>query len=563
LAGRYELGTLLGRGGMADVHVGTDSRLGRRVAVKLLKSTLASDPAFRSRFRREAQDAAKMAHPTIVRIFDAGEELIVDQRGTETLIPYIVMEYVDGRLLKDLIADGPLEPDEAMRITAQVLTALEYSHRAGVVHRDIKPGNIMITASGQVKVMDFGIARAISDSAATIAETSAIVGTAQYFSPEQARGEIVDARTDLYSTGVVLFEMLTGRAPFRGDNPVAVAYQHVNSEPVLPGTLNPKVSPTLDAVVLRSLAKDRFERYQSAAGFRADLETTAAGAVPMRKQIATTDFNATLFGVNPSAVAGSEATLRQLTVDEGDRAVRTQSRPPVAWIWTGIVSMIVVVAAVVFWTFSLTPPQLVGNIAVDIPAVAGQTWADGSATLIEAGLEPERLEEPSDTIAEDVIIRTDPEAGVSVSPGMQIKVYVSIGKTPATVPDVARMAEATAIEAIAGANLTYGSSTTEYSADLAAGIVIRSDPAGGSARLVDGRLIRQGDTVNLVVSNGLVNIPDVTGQAIAAASSALQALQLSLRVDIDGGCGGGTVARQSLVGEQPQKSEVTLTYCGG
>ncbi len=548
---------------MADVHVGTDSRLGRRVAVKLLKSTLASDPAFRSRFRREAQDAAKMAHPTIVRIFDAGEELIVDQRGTETLIPYIVMEYVDGRLLKDLIADGPLEPDEAMRITAQVLTALEYSHRAGVVHRDIKPGNIMITASGQVKVMDFGIARAISDSAATIAETSAIVGTAQYFSPEQARGEIVDARTDLYSTGVVLFEMLTGRAPFRGDNPVAVAYQHVNSEPVLPGTLNPKVSPTLDAVVLRSLAKDRFERYQSAAGFRADLETTAAGAVPMRKQIATTDFNATLFGVNPSAVAGSEATLRQLTVDEGDRAVRTQSRPPVAWIWTGIVSMIVVVAAVVFWTFSLTPPQLVGNIAVDIPAVAGQTWADGSATLIEAGLEPERLEEPSDTIAEDVIIRTDPEAGVSVSPGMQIKVYVSIGKTPATVPDVARMAEATAIEAIAGANLTYGSSTTEYSADLAAGIVIRSDPAGGSARLVDGRLIRQGDTVNLVVSNGLVNIPDVTGQAIAAASSALQALQLSLRVDIDGGCGGGTVARQSLVGEQPQKSEVTLTYCGG
>ncbi|MCY7411494.1 MAG: protein kinase, partial [Salinibacterium sp.] len=177
LAGRYELGALLGRGGMADVHVGTDSRLGRRVAIKLLKSALASDPAFRSRFRREAQDAAKMAHPTIVRIFDAGEELILDQRGTETLIPYIVMEYVDGRLLKDLLADGPLEPGEAMRITAQILTALEYSHRAGVVHRDIKPGNVMITESGLVKVMDFGIARAISDSPATLAETSAIVGT--------------------------------------------------------------------------------------------------------------------------------------------------------------------------------------------------------------------------------------------------------------------------------------------------------------------------------------------------------------------------------------------------
>jgi len=563
LAGRYELGDLIGRGGMADVHIGTDSRLGRRVAVKLLRSSLASDPAFRSRFRREAQDAAKMAHPTIVRIFDAGEELIVDQRGTETLIPYIVMEYVDGRLLKDIIAAGPLEPVEAMRIIGQVLTALEYSHRAGVVHRDVKPGNIMITSSGQVKVMDFGIARAISDSAATIAETSAIVGTAQYFSPEQARGETVDARTDLYSTGVVLFEMLTGRAPFRGDNPVAVAYQHVNSEPVPPGTLNPKVSPALDAVVLRALAKDRFERYQGAAEFRADLETTAAGAVPLRKTVATNDFNSTLFGVNPSAVAGSEATLRQLTVDEGDRAVRTQSRPPVAWIWAGIASMIAVVAAVIFWTFSLTPPELAGNVAVDIPAVAGQTWADGSAALIEADLEPQRIEEPSDTIEEDVIIRTDPAAGVSVSPGMQVQVYVSIGKTPATVPDVTRMPEATAIAAIAAANLVYGSSTTEYSPDLAAGTVIRSDPAGGSARLVDGRIIRQGDIVNLVVSNGLVNIPDVTGQAIAAASSALQALQLSLRVEIDGGCSGGTVSRQSLVGEKPQKSEVTLTYCGG
>ncbi len=211
LAGRYDLGELIGRGGMSDVHVGLDTRLGRRVAIKLLKPSLANDPAFRTRFRREAQDAAKMAHPTIVRIFDAGEESVREASGAETLVPFIVMEYVDGRLLKDVIADGPVEPAEACRIIEQVLTALEYSHRAGVVHRDIKPGNIMITASGQVKVMDFGIARAISDSSATIAETSAIVGTAQYFSPEQARGETVDARTDLYSTGIVLFEALRQR----------------------------------------------------------------------------------------------------------------------------------------------------------------------------------------------------------------------------------------------------------------------------------------------------------------------------------------------------------------
>ncbi|MDQ1529196.1 MAG: eukaryotic-like serine/threonine-protein kinase, partial [Actinomycetota bacterium] len=222
LAGRYQIGELIGRGGMADVRVGTDARLGRRVAIKLLKPSLANDPAFRTRFRREAQDAAKMAHPTIVRIFDAGEETVTDPSGNEAQIPFIVMEYVDGRLLKDILAEGPIEPAEAVRIVGQVLTALEYSHRAGVIHRDIKPGNIMIANNGQVKVMDFGIARAISESSATIAETSAIVGTAQYFSPEQARGESVDARTDLYSTGVVLFELLTGQAPFRGENPVAV-----------------------------------------------------------------------------------------------------------------------------------------------------------------------------------------------------------------------------------------------------------------------------------------------------------------------------------------------------
>ena len=353
LAGRYQVGELIGRGGMADVHVGTDSRLGRRVAIKLLKPTLANDPAFRTRFRREAQDAAKMAHPTIVRIFDAGEEVVREQTGIETLVPFIVMEYVEGRLLKDMIAEGPMDPAEAAKIIEQVLTALEYSHRAGVVHRDIKPGNIMVTAAGQVKVMDFGIARAISDSQATIAETSAIVGTAQYFSPEQARGEGVDARTDLYSTGIVLFELLTGRAPFRGDNPVAVAYQHVNSDAVPPSSINPEVSPALDAVVLRSLTKDRFERYQTASEFRQDVEVAAAGQVPLRKAGANDAFHATLFGANPSTRSGSDATLRQLSIDN-DRSARTQSRPPVAWIWAGIATMVVIIVAVVFWAFNLT-----------------------------------------------------------------------------------------------------------------------------------------------------------------------------------------------------------------
>ena len=562
LAGRYELGELIGRGGMADVHVGMDTRLGRRVAVKLLKPSLANDPAFRTRFRREAQDAAKMAHPTIVRIFDAGEESIRESNGAETLVPFIVMEYVDGRLLKDVLADCPLEPAEATRIISQVLTALEYSHRAGVVHRDIKPGNIMITSSGQVKVMDFGIARAISESSATIAESSAIVGTAQYFSPEQARGESVDARTDLYSTGIVLFELLTGRAPFRGDNPVAVAYQHVNSDPVAPSTLNPRVSPALDAVVLRALAKDRFSRYQSAGEFRADVEAAAAGEVPARTQLVANDFNATLFGVNPSSVAGSEATLRQLTVDNDERLVRTQSRPPVAWIWAGIASMVVIIAAVIFWTFNLAPAQLTANVAVQVPDVVGQTYADGSASLIDAGLVPEKVAQTSDTVPEGAIISTDPAAGITVNPGLTVTVYVSLGETPVTVPNVANMTEADAIAALQAKGLKYGSTTQTYSASVRQGVVIDSDPPGGSER-VGSEVIRIGHEVNLIVSNGLVQVPDVTGKSIAEASSALNAIGLNPTVQVDQGCSGGTVASQSIVGDQPQKSPISLRYCGG
>ena len=563
LAGRYELGDLIGRGGMSDVHVGIDNRLGRRVAVKLLKPSLANDPAFRTRFRREAQDAAKMAHPTIVRIFDAGEEVVHERSGAESLLPFIVMEFVDGRLLRDVIAEGPLEPSEAARIVEQVLTALEYSHRAGVVHRDIKPGNIMVTSSGQVKVMDFGIARAISDSSATIAETSAIVGTAQYFSPEQARGETVDARSDLYSTGIVLFELLTGRAPFRGENPVAVAYQHVNSEAVPPSSLNPKVSPALDAVVLRAMSKDRFERYQSAAEFRDDLERAAAGKVPARKELGSGDFNSTLFGVNPTSVAGSEATMRQLTVDNDSRIARTQNRPPVAWIWAGIVSMIVIIAAVIFWTFNLAPTQLGESLSTTVPDIVGQSFDDGAAALETAQLVAQKFTETSTTVPEGAIIRTDPEAGLTVNPGLQIKVFVSLGETPAQVPNVNNLPEADAIAQIQARGLQYGTTTTEYSADLAAGVVIRSDPAGDAERRADDSIIREGDVVNLYVSNGLVEIPDVKGLALAEANAKLTALKLSISTNVDFSCAGNVVSAQSVVGEQAQRSAITIQVCGG
>lgn len=271
LAERYVVGSLIGRGGMADVYEGIDNRLGRKVAIKLLKSDLANDPSFEARFKQEAQASARMAHPTIVRVYDAGEEISIDSNGNERRTPYIVMEYVRGTLLRDLIHQGNITIPEALGYAEGVLTALEFSHRAGVVHRDIKSANIMITDTDQVKVMDFGIARAISDSSVTQAHTVGIVGTAQYFSPEQARGETVDARTDLYSTGVLLYEMLAGRPPFKGDTAVSVAYQHVSEAVIPPSTFNPLISAELDQVVLHALAKDRNDRYQSAEEFREHL----------------------------------------------------------------------------------------------------------------------------------------------------------------------------------------------------------------------------------------------------------------------------------------------------
>jgi serine/threonine protein kinase len=561
LAGRYQVGELIGRGGMADVHVGTDARLGRRVAIKLLKPALASDPAFRTRFRREAQDAAKMAHPTIVRIYDAGEETITDPTGRETQLPFIVMEYVDGRLLKDILAEGPLAPAEAVRIAEQVLTALEYSHRAGVVHRDIKPGNIMITSNGQVKVMDFGIARAISDSSATIAETSAIVGTAQYFSPEQARGESVDARSDLYSTGVVLFELLTGQAPFRGANPVAVAYQHVNQNPAPPSSINPRVTPALDAVVLHALSKDRFNRFQSAAEFRQDVEAASQGTVPPRKVPSpVTDFNNTLFGVNPDATSGSEATLRQLRVDQDSRLARTQSRPPVAWIWAGVAVLVVVVAAVIFWTVNLQKEALPNTLSVIVPSVAGQAYETGAKALMDSKLVPSEVDIADDKTVQGAIIRTDPPAGSSVQPGADVRVYVSAGAAKINLPSLSGFSLTNAKKEISNRGLTVGKITHDNSPNIKTNVVINATPRDGS----DPSELSAKDVIDIVISTGKVSVPKVVGMTAPAAGDALSALQLPVTVVTDATCTGNKVSNQSLApGTHPQKSKITITICTG
>ncbi len=557
LAGRYQVGALIGRGGMSDVHVGTDSRLGRRVAIKLLKPSLATDPRFRMLFREEAQKAARMAHPTIVRVFDAGEETVAEANGIESQAPFIIMEYVDGRLLKDIVADGPLEPKEAVRIVSGMLTALEYSHRALLVHRDIKPGNVMVTQNGQVKVMDFGIARAVSDNSSTVADTSAVLGTAQYFSPEQARGETVDARTDLYSTGVVLFELLTGRPPFRGDRAAAVAYQHISEAAVAPSTLNPKVSPALDAVVLHALAKDKFDRFQTAAEFRVELEAAGDGEVMARRApAAAKDFNSTLFGVNPNAAAGTEATLRQLAAPDNERVVRTQNRPPVAWIWVGIATLAVILVGVTFWLLHLPATTLGNDLSVKVPAVAGQPFNQGADKLHAAGLKTNKpILVPSDTVPDGRIISLSPRAGTSVGQGQSIDVTVSTGKTATTIPSLNNMSEDAAKATLAAQKLVYGVSTPSHSPSVAAGIVVGTTPAAGTAA-------REGDTVNLTVSDGLIDIPSVVGQDVGAANTALSALLLQVTLTQDPSCSGGRVTSQSLTGaNQPQRSTITIRFC--
>ena len=296
LSDRYELGPALGFGGMSEVHGGRDVRLGRDVAIKVLRADLARDPQFQIRFRREAQNAASLNHPAIVAVYDTGEVPTQD-----IPLPFIVMEYVAGRTLRDMVkSDGPFDPMYACEVLADVCAALDFSHRHGIIHRDVKPANVMITPGGAVKVMDFGIARALSDAQPAVTQTAAVIGTAQYLSPEQARGESVDARSDVYSTGCVLFELLTGRPPFTGDSPVAVAYQHVREDPRLPSELDPRVPPELDAIALKALAKNPANRYQSAGEMREDLVRVLGGERPEAPMVMTADDRTDLFTGGPA-----------------------------------------------------------------------------------------------------------------------------------------------------------------------------------------------------------------------------------------------------------------------
>jgi len=558
LSGRYRIDELVGRGGMATVYRGQDLTLGRTVAIKILKRELAADNAFRTRFRLEAQAASRMSHPAIVRVYDAGEDVETDPDGSQHPLPFIVMELVQGRLLKDIISAGPVTVPDAVRYVDGILEALEYSHRAGVVHRDIKPGNVMVTEQGQVKVMDFGIARAVSDSSSTVAETTAIIGTASYFSPEQAKGEPVDARADLYSAGVVLYELLTGRTPFRGDTPVAVAYQHVSEAPVPPSELVGTVPRSLDAIVLRALAKDPFQRFPDAATFRETLDATVDGKAPSKRQVGA--LHSELYGANPRQAAETARSLRQLSTDTTMR--RTQTGPPVAWIWTGVVVLAALLISVFIWVLMIRPTAEVPTTAREVPDLIDMSWDRANEELGRNDLQGQQLDESSETIAAGNVIRTDPVAGTTVVPGQEIKVYVSTGQELASVPVLESLSRSEATDALKDAGLKLGTVTTRNDPDLGADTVIE-------ASLAEGEEVAVGTAVNLVVASGKVTVVNMAGYRLDAAQRALEAEDLALTPSVveDPNCTGDPdnqiVKSQSAIGDVPIHSTIELVVCTG
>lgn len=590
LGGRYEVGELIGRGGMAEVHIGHDTRLGRTVAVKILRSDLARDPSFQARFRREAQAAAALNHPAIVAVYDTGEDVSVEPSGAVSHVPFIVMEYVEGHTVRDILRDGAAVPiEEAVEITAGVLSALEYSHHAGIVHRDIKPANVMLTPAGAVKVMDFGIARAMADAAGTMTQTQAVIGTAQYLSPEQARGEQVDSRSDLYSTGCLLFELLTGRPPFVGDSPVAVAYQHAREIAQPPSAFASDVPESLDRITMKALAKDRDDRYGSAAEFRADLEAAlrgghvsapalgAAGAAALGAGVAaaaaTQRFEPPAAATQvmqptptppPVAPAGAPgwaplgtataappAGYGRAPVEPEDEEGR---RPWVVWV---LVAVAVLAIGGIIWLLTrgnATDPDA-GQIAV--PDVVGFTEAAAEEAITALGLEFKPVSEPSADVDEGLVISTDPEADTMVDEGSTVEVAISAGPDAVQIPVMTNFTREQAQQALLergfrAENIIWG---TKNSADVLKDQVVDTDPPAGQS-------VDPTEQITVYLSTGLVDMVDLAGKTESEARTILQDLNLIANVtteDTDDPNQVGKVIRQDRpAGPVEQGATVTI-----
>jgi serine/threonine-protein kinase len=531
LSNRYELGETLGYGGMSEVHKGRDVRLGRDVAVKVLRADLARDPQFQERFRREAQNAAALNHPAIVAVYDTGET-----RTENGPLPYIVMEYVDGRTLRDIVkTEGPLPGQRAMEIMADVCAALDFSHRHGIVHRDVKPANVMITKTGAVKVMDFGIARALADGQAAVTQTAAVIGTAQYLSPEQARGETVDARSDVYATGCVLFELLTGEPPFTGDSPVAVAYQHVREDPRKPSQVNPRVSAQLDAIVLKAMAKGAANRYQSAAEMRMDIVRVLSGQRPAAPMVMTEEDRTAVMGAGRTNDFQRGRHRPDAMVDDyddydsGEEERRRKRRKA----WTTALVTLLVVALIVLGIWLVTnlgnDKGNAGDVS-DLPNVVGQTESAARRQLDSSGYknvvpvnvncEPGPNGAPAPCTADQVniVFEQNPPHG-KVSKTDQVTIKIGRSASQVKVPEVKGKSRDDAAKTLTDAGFQVSTEDTQEETPEAGlvGKVIGTSPPGG----VDGA---KGSTIKLIIGKApaTVAVPNVINQTFDAAKANLE-----------------------------------------
>ncbi|WP_068068867.1 Stk1 family PASTA domain-containing Ser/Thr kinase [Nocardia xishanensis] len=504
LSSRYELGEIIGFGGMSEVHKARDLRLSRDVAIKVLRADLARDPTFYLRFKREAQNAAALNHPAIVAVYDTGEAEV--DGGP---LPYIVMEYVDGDTLRDIVrGKGPLPPRRAMEIVADVCAALDFSHKAGIVHRDMKPANIMINRAGAVKVMDFGIARALADSSNPMTQTAAVIGTAQYLSPEQARGETVDARSDVYSVGCVLFEILTGEPPFTGDSPVAVAYQHVREDPRLPSHVYSGVPRELDSVVLKAMSKNPANRYQTAAEMRADLIRVLGGQKPSAPMVMTDEDRTTILGNN-------EPPPRSFrTVERNDDTAEQEPAEPgsprrTAYIALGAAAAIAVVFAL-FWVL-IGPGSKPDQVAV--PDLSNKSLAQAQDALQKLGFTVAIQQKPDSKVANGNVISTQPLGGSRIDEGSTVTVQVSSGPKQVQVPRLDGLTVQQAEQELNSVGLRMDPSVVrkESSAqDLDK--VIGTEPSAGARVDVDQAIV-----VWLGKGPVKVRVPSLVGQDISVA----------------------------------------------
>ncbi|MDO4909114.1 MAG: Stk1 family PASTA domain-containing Ser/Thr kinase [Corynebacterium sp.] len=603
LADRFELGEIIGRGGMADVYAGTDTLIGREVAIKIMRPELARDHNFYERFRKEGQNAGKLNHPAIVQIYDTGD---TEMNGIK--VPYIVMERVHGRTLREIIReDGVMTPQNAARILMPVCDALQASHDAGIIHRDIKPANIMITNTGDVKVMDFGIARALSDTTSAMTQTAAVIGTAQYLSPEQARGKKAAPSSDVYALGCVFYEMITAKAPFQGETPFEVAYQHVHEDPIRPseyiGGLTPTSATNVDAVVLTALAKNPEDRYHSAAEFAADLDRLSRNAVTEAARMHLTDAPAGAHGAPGADASATEVTthLEPVPATEVINAAPRSGRYSTAtnaaaaagaanagavpaggynrhnepvnyeehrrWpTWLGVlVGLVIVVVIGVFAYTRFTGSPIVSTNRtasnVTIPTVANLTEQDATNTLQTLGLKVNVTQQSSATVAKGNVISVSPDTGSSVPANSTVTLTVSTGREVTEVPDLSGKTTAEAQQILSDAGLSLDTSVRQDSSDtVEAGKIMEQSPTSGSQ-------VSKGSKVTVTVSTGVstVRVPVISGLQWSQAQGNLTSLGINPTVQyVDNTAASGTVI--SVTGEGttvPKDAQIVVQVSRG